>query len=51
MEDIPRSAMVRRLLKDLREIRQAKARLGLTLINGNNMQVIYEYYMNYRFIN
>ncbi|KAI8048120.1 hypothetical protein BDF22DRAFT_747025 [Syncephalis plumigaleata] len=39
MEDIPRSAMVRRLLKDLREIRQAKARLGLTLINGNHMQM------------
>ncbi|RKP07753.1 hypothetical protein THASP1DRAFT_16617 [Thamnocephalis sphaerospora] len=36
-DDIPQASMVRRLLKDLREVRQAKARAGLAFINGKHL--------------
>jgi hypothetical protein len=38
-EDIPQASIVRRLLKDLREIRQAKVRSGLAFINGQHLIV------------
>ncbi|ORX96194.1 GINS complex, PSF2 component [Basidiobolus meristosporus CBS 931.73] len=38
-EDVPRSENVRKLLKDLREVRQSKAREGLTALNPDYLQM------------
>ncbi|KAK9716829.1 DNA replication protein psf2 [Basidiobolus ranarum] len=38
-EDVPRSENIRKLLKDLREVRQSKARDGLTALNPDYLQM------------